>query len=467
MRKFLALTLAGILLLGAVCAAAEDAAPVYSYDFNLRFEINPLAYPFRERQHAQGYADLLDLLEIKGTMARCPRTASADVKVELIPRTNPAAVVALRLYGTSDMMRVETPLLGKETVCFRPTGLMAFAKRAWEAFKIPLPYYVLLVPDTTVNAFRCIPDVWNEIVGPVSSRTTLSAARLEQLSYTWWVKLVGGDLPKNWTTAIGYPMEDPEALQTAVADLSKLLQLASGGKGLKFTEEKTDTEKTLRLVNAKREVLFEEYSAENAYACALTIPEIPVDYIPSFSYRTETKDGKIALSLSADWTRGPGTGDEGHEYHAEWPKNLLTLRLTLENLPAAYPADSVFTGEVSLEGALLPNFHYLLKGRTAENGEVSLSLLRAEEEGNPLVFAVSGTVVPAEYSGSLSYVTEGMETAYNLFGLNEDTLRSLVNAVDKPLLKGLIDFLYELPASSCQSIMDDLESFGLVQVLLP
>ena len=59
-----------------------------------------------------------------------------------------------------------------------------------------------------------------------------------------------------------------------------------------------------------------------------------------------------------------------------------------------------------------------------------------------------------------------METTYNLFGLNEDTLRSLVNAVDKPLLKGLIDFLYELPASSCQSIMDDLEEYGILATAL-
>ena len=464
----LALVLAGILLPGAVSSAAAESEPeVNAYDFSLHFDLNPKVYPYRERQHVQGYADLLDLLEIRGTMARCPETQSADVSFELVPRTNPSSAISIRMFGTSSMMRVETPLLGQVPVCFRPTGVMAFARRAWEAFRIPAPYYVLLIPDTTWLAVRCIPDMWNQIVGPVKNGTVLKWKKIQELAEAWRVKLLGGDAPKNWVTAIGYPLEDPAALQTAVEDLSKLIRLAAGGKNLKFEEKEKDGTRTLRLKNAAGDVLWEEHHTENSYDCTLSVPEVAVDYIPSWTYKTETVDGKIHLSLAADWYRGPGTGDEEDTYREEWPDSLLSVRLEAENLPAVYPSDSAFTAEVTLSGYILPNFSYHVTGSTTAAGEITLSLTRKEEGASQdPVFTIRGTVVPKEYTGTLAYVTEEMETTYNIFGLNEQTLHSFVSAVDRPLLKGMIDFLYELPASSCQSIMDDLENYGFIQTLL-
>ena len=101
MRKILAFFLAGILALGAFCsfAAAEGEPDVYAFDYSLRFHLNPAVYPFRERKHVQGYADLLNLLEVRGTMVRCPGTQSADVHMELAPATNQAARVSLHMVG--------------------------------------------------------------------------------------------------------------------------------------------------------------------------------------------------------------------------------------------------------------------------------------------------------------------------------------------------------------------------------
>ena len=469
MRKILAFILAGILALGAVCpfAAAEGEPEVYSYDYSLRFHLNPAVYPYRERKHVQGYADLLNLLEVRGTMVRCPGTQSADVHMELAPATNQAAKVSVHLFGTPEMMKLESSLLGQEVVCFRPNGLMAFAKRAWEAFKIPAPYYVLLVPDTTWQAIRCVPEMWNELVGPVKNGTTLSWDKVQELAEAWRVKLIGGDSPKNWVTAISYPLENSETLQVAVEDLAKLIRLAADGKNLKFTEKKEkDGVRTLRLKNAAGAILWEEHHSDYAYDCTLSVPEIPVDYIPSWTYKTETADGKIRLSLTADWAKGPGDGAEEHAYRRDWPETLLSARMEMENLPAAYPSDSAFSGSVSLAGYLLPNFSYLVKGSTTAAGEISLSLTRADQADGDPVFTVTGSVVPKEYGAPLAFVTEEMVTEYNIFALNEDTLYRLFHLIDRPLLRGLIDFLYELPASSCQSIMDDLESFGVIRTLL-
>lgn len=467
MRKILAFILAGILALGAVCTALAEGEPkVYAYDYSLWLHLYTAVYPYRERKHNQGYADLLNLLEIRGTMARCPETKSAEMDVELIPSSNTAAKVSAHLYGTSEMMRLESPLLGKEVVCFRPTGIMAFAKRAWEAFRIPAPYYVLFIPDTTWLAYRCLPDTWNELVGPVKDGTVLEQELIERLSNSWREKLLSGDAIKNWVTAIGYPLEEPEVLQVAVEDLSKLITLAASGENLNFEEKEKDGTRTLRLKNAAGAVLWEENHTDYSYSCTLSIPEVAVDYIPSWTYKTETIDGKINLSLEADWTHGPGTGEEENGYRLYWPDSLLSARMEINGLPVSYPSDSTVSGTVSLTGYLLPNFSYIVKGSTTATGEVSLSLTRADKPDGDPVFTINGSVVPEEYTGALAYVTEEMTTEYNIFGLNEDTLRSLVKAVSKPILRGMIDFMYELPASSCGSIMDDLEDYGVLQVLL-
>ena len=467
MRKILAFILAGILALGAVCASLAEGEPqVYAYDYSLHLHLNTAVYPYRERLHNQGYADLLDLLEIRGSMVRCPETKSADVSLELVPKTNPAAKVSLHMYGTNEMMKLESPLLGQEVVCFRPTGIMAFAKRAWEAFRIPAPYYVLFIPDTTWLAYRCIPDGWNELVGPVKNGTVLEQETIEKLTTYWQEKLFSGDAIRNWVKAIGYPLPEPEALQVAVEDLSQLILLAADGESLEFEEKEKDGTRTLRLKNATGAVLWEEHHSENAYDCTLSVPQIPVDYIPSWTYKTETVNGKINLSLAADWTKGPGTGKAENNYRKYWPESLLSARVEMDGLPAVYPSDSTFSGTVSLAGYLLPNFSYLVKGSTTAAGEISLSLIRVDKpEGDP-VFTVTGSVTPKEYAEKLAYVTEEMVTPYNIFQLNESTLRSLFSAIDRPMLRGLIDFLYELPASSCQSIMDDLEDYGVIQVLL-
>ena len=467
MRKILAFILAGILALGAGCTSlAEGEKEVYAYDYSLHLHLNSAVYPYRERKHNQGYADLLDLLEIRGTMVRCPGTESADVTLELVPSASPAAKVSVHMYGTPEMMKLESPLLGKEVVCFRPNGLMAFAKRAWEAFRIPAPYYVLLIPDTTWQAYRCIPDVWNELVGSMQDGTILDQELIEKLSDSWREKLFGGDAIKNWVKAIGYPLPEPEALQVAVEDLSKLITLAAAGENLEFEEEEKDGARNLRLKNAAGAVLWDENHSENAYSCTLSVPEIPVDYIPSWTYKTETADGKISLSLAADWTHGPGTGDEENDYRLYWPESLLSARMEISGLPASYPSDSTISGTVSLAGYLLPNFSYIVKGSATAAGEIFLSLTRADTPDGDPVFTISGSVTPKEYTETLSYVTEEMVTAYNIFQLNETTLRSLVSAISRPMLRGIIDFLYELPASSCASIMDDLEDYGVIQVLL-
>ena len=54
----------------------------------------------------------------------------------------------------------------------------------------------------------------------------------------------------------------------------------------------------------------------------------------------------------------------------------------------------------------------------------------------------------------------------NIFSVNDVTLKEFVGQVLRPAFEGLLPFLVEMPASSCQVIMDDLTEAGVLSVLL-
>ena len=66
MKRLIAILLTLMLALGAASSLAD--VEHHRYDFDFRFEMDPDAYPFRMREHMQGYKELLDALS---SGARC------------------------------------------------------------------------------------------------------------------------------------------------------------------------------------------------------------------------------------------------------------------------------------------------------------------------------------------------------------------------------------------------------------
>ena len=151
MNRLLALFFALVLF---CCTAAssfsEDVSfPVYSYDFDLRFHMNADVFPARDRMRMQGYADLLNMIGLKGNLTFCPSNESFDLNAEIIPITNPDASISFRLYGTPKYVGLSSPLLGNETAWFQNPFLMEFAFKTWNNLRIPLQYPALLHPYVT------------------------------------------------------------------------------------------------------------------------------------------------------------------------------------------------------------------------------------------------------------------------------------------------------------------------------
>ena len=83
------------------------------------------------------------------------------------------------------------------------------------------------------------------------------------------------------------------------------------------------------------------------------------------------------------------------------------------------------------------------------------------------VLSVSGLFSPYTPETIISIDWDAMfETTINILSINDMTLKELLSEIARPAFEGVLRFLVEMPASSCQSIMDDLESYGILQTAL-
>ena len=469
MKRLVALLLAGMLLLGGACGAADADPEIRSWDFALRFHLNAGDFPFRQRERMQGYADLLEALEVKGNLSWCEGTNSLDLRAELVPLSNPAAAVSFRMTGAPELVQITSALLGKEAIWLEPARFMYFAERTWEALQIPLPYLALLLPVTTADAFRWLADTWTEEIGPIGESRAVPYEMVEWVAGRWQEELEHNNYLKTWVDALTNFLPESEPVETALQALPELLLAAAAGEDLAFEAEETGREgKTLRCLNTDGVLLFEEHADGPAYGCALTPPETGAAYTPSFSFRREETDGTVSLALQGAWDRAENAPKAEALYDTGYtvPDAILQVRLDAENLPLEVPTDAAFSGRISVEGYLLPNFDYLFSGSLSADGAAAMSVTPEEKPENGPVFTGTGTIVSAVREEPLAYDPEALKTEYNLFGLNDESLHRLVSGVLQPFLAGMIDFLYEVPASACQSVMDDLEAYGILQTLL-
>ena len=81
------------------------------------------------------------------------------------------------------------------------------------------------------------------------------------------------------------------------------------------------------------------------------------------------------------------------------------------------------------------------------------------------MFTCSGTCTPALPSFIPNYKAADLIKYTSVFSINDDTLTDFVHAIRRPLFLGILDFLNELPPRACQSVMDDLENYGILDMI--
>ena len=96
MKKWMALVLACCLAAGLGCAGAEDPGTEpawgYQFDFTLRLDTEALSPSLRE--HAQGYADLMEALRFEGSYVKSLRHGFFDLRLNVIPTSRQAKPIS-------------------------------------------------------------------------------------------------------------------------------------------------------------------------------------------------------------------------------------------------------------------------------------------------------------------------------------------------------------------------------------
>lgn len=458
MKRIIALLLACIMLLGAACAGAEEEKipDVDSYDFDLRFQLNADAFPFRERKQMQGYAELLEALVIRGNYSWCEETDCLDLHLQLVPANDPDAALSIRIFGwLSNWLNISSPLLGEDSVCFRPKEIMYFVARAWDFFEIPLFPLAVLFPGLVEAAYREVEYEWiKRIAVPENGSAVIPRERQEEITEGVREQLENDVRTTAITEAMLKPLREAELVQKEISALPDLLIHSTEGEDLTVEADG----KSIRYLNHRGETLYEEHSTGNTYEAALTLPPSGTDYTPSYSFWREDGENEYSFRLNASWDRTSG--------NEEVPETFLRLNAVMDHVPTVYPTEAEFSGEVSVEGILLPELHLLVNGTTGADGTVSIGLTLPDRQEEDPVFTCTGTVVPAAYEGKLEYMIGDIITDYNLFALSDQSLTLLLGGVVPAMMEELPDFLYAMPTHGIQSILDTLEQYGLLQITL-
>ena len=458
MKQIVALLLACMMILAAACAGAEEEKipDVDSYDFSLRFQLNADAFSFRERKKMQGYAELLESMEIRGNYSWCAETGCVDLHFQLVPVNDPDAALSIRVFGwVQNWLNISSPLLGTDSVCFRPKEIMNFVARAWDFFEIPLFPLAALFPGLLQDAYTEVSHEWlSRIKVPENGSATVDRELQEVIMKEVSEQLEYDDRTTALIAALVKPLEQAELVNREINALPELLIHSTEGKDLTV---EADGE-SVRYLNHRGETLYEERSAGTTYEAALTLPPSGTDYTPSYSFRKEDGENEYSFRLETSWDRTSG--------NEELPETFLRLKAAMDRVPSVYPADAEFSGDVSVEGILLPVFHLLVNGTTGADGTVSIGLTLPDKQEEGPVFTCTGTVVPVAYEGRLEYMIGDIITDYNLFALSDQSLTLLLGGVVPAMMEELPDFLYAMPTHGIQSILDTLEQYGLLQITL-
>ena len=460
MKRLIALWIALIMILAGTAAAAEDSAKekpeVFSYDYDLRFQLDTETFPRRERRHAQGYADLLNALEFRGNFTWIPKTKSMDLRLEIVSAANPDVSLSLHLFGLPEhWLRVESPLLGEEAICFQPDGLMAFAQRAWETFQLPLVKGMILIPRTITDAFDCLLDAWERETGDLRSTDALPHETLEKIAEEWREALETDEDLRKWILAVTEPLADGELVRKEIMMIPDMMLAAFGKEDLVVDSNN----RKLILCDPDEKPIYLRTDSAHAHQRVLFPKETELDYIPALTYEEEEKDGFMTVGLAASLSRSASAD-------AQLPDSIMHMEIRGERIPESFPSDSDFTASISMGGCMLTECSFLLNGKTGENGRVHLELSMADTPGSSPALICDGTVTPARWEGPTEYFIADIHTEYNLFALGDQSLSALVHGAEKGFVGEIIDFLYEMPASACQSILDDLERYGLLQTIM-
>ena len=471
MKRLLVILMTIALSFGAAAPGMGETETVYSYDFDFTFHLEPSVFTEAELKRVQGYADLLEMLEIRGRWTYCEEYKSLDTEFSVIPVTNPDAAVSCRIYGFTSHLLLTSPLLGDQTILFNNEALMEFCLKTYEHLGLPLPYLALLHPYSFYNAFYYAVKAWEEHAAPAEGAERIPAADLRGAAEVWEQLLTEDNALLDWFSGLSLGSEQQETLMSELHNAPwYITNTLTGGKDIRLEGTAEDRSWIAGGHEALRLIRQEGYSLT-----ATSLPATESGYRPDYFMEESKTEETTHMSLLLSYAPDPeGAGESSDAV------NLLTLMAEM-NWPSVWPAASVCQSSVSLTGELLPNFHFNAMLTTEADGAMTLDIslpskeassasttAPAEEvaDASAVALSIRGRMTPRPEDPAPWFEVGELIQHLNIFSVNDVTLNEFVHRIARSFATGMLNFLVEVPASACQSVMDDLTDYGVLSVIL-
>lgn len=409
--------------------------------FRLTFDMDGTAYPASVQEIMPAIADLANILTLEGVFAK--NGSFFDLQTDIVLNGLERTRTDLHLFGSKSIWNLRSSLLGNETLTLVMVSLLEFAIKGYSHLGIPFQRAAILSSSYVhtsglqklVNAAK--PLLFSSNKSRTITRNTMlkaaeavAAAAEDDRAFRYWTDALFMEAGYDGYTH-DLPAQFPEWIRSFVP---------SDGVKVKITDQS-------QVWTAGKWTLAQwETDVSGAETFSLTLPPLPDGLTVTFESATQP-DGNITHG-SCDLLAVDGDG-------------AVVLRLHVDgSLPNALPVTRSFSLTWEAEGPAVggDGVHLSFEGEPTDGGVI----IRQVDPVNGAVMLI----VNAE----LSQATANVESVRRVGGvevlsINGDSLSALMERIFSPLARGLLPVIAQVPASSCQTLMDLLESSGVFGLL--
>lgn len=434
-KKLLALLLCLLLLpLWAMADGSEGAR------FSLSFAMDASAYPEGVHDIVPGIADLLNVLTADGTLLIQDDRfdLSLDIMLNGLERTR----TELRMDGTEQLWNVRSPLLGSETLTISMLELLEFAIKGYTHMDIPFQRVgILLSPYVHTSALSGITDAAKPILFAEEGSRTITKNALDRLA-DQLAEAADADVRfQYWARALASETGYDSLLMTLPAQLPEWIDSFVPVTGLKVTvDDHSETWTAGPATIARRTT-----DLSGMQTLSVTLPPLP-------DGTTFTLDA--ALQPDGNLLHG------SLNLHIADSMDETILRLHADgSLPTSLPVTQPFSMIWDADGPAVGGDGVHLRFEGEATGQ-TLTLRQLTPDHAATMLTVTATLEPLQ-GGDITVHDSGIR----ILNVDFSSLNDLMGRIAGPLIRGMLPLIAQAPASSCQTLMNMLESSGVFDLL--
>jgi len=430
-----------LLPLGAF--AREDAAEAISgeitgYEFDVSFEMHPEYYAEEQQMFATAAAGIINPMTLSGTYAS--DGVYFNLAAEMMLNGAESTRTPISINGTKDQWLIRSSLLGEEIINLHLVYLLEFAVKGYNHMQVPYQRAaILLTPFVDLIGMD---ELHSQIAPPlekaVAQRQFTKKAMLEFADIVQKIALENRGF-RYWVAALLMETGYNDVFLECLSQLRSWVEETGPSRGITVT----GNESQQSWMMGQTEIYRWEKDETGTERIRLHLPSLPMEYTVTCKMEQAASGEQDLMLLITDWAEE------------------TVIYLTMEgSLPTALPLSGPFTLRWHAEGVAVgpePIDLYLDGWQEGEN----ITLRQLTPDQSQTLMAIRLRMAPTDVENFVQEANVGT----HLTNLNTQSLGELTNNIAMPLLEGVLPLLVELPASTCQKVMDLLDESGIFGLL--